>query len=153
MKKQFPSLLSFISIAFLVILGCKKDDAPAPAPPPTKTQLISQSSWKFDHASASIVGDISNRPELACYIDNTMTFSSNLSGTISEGTVICSTPATSPFTWSFQSSETILHLSFTLFAGGSPDFTITTLTATNLGLSQQITLSGIQTTVEVTFKH
>jgi len=104
MKKQFLFLLSLISISFLVITGCKKDDAPPPAP--TKTQLIAQSSWKFDHATASIVGDISTRPELACYIDNTMTFSSNLSGTINEGAVVCSTPAPPNFTWSFQSSDT-----------------------------------------------
>jgi len=151
MQKQFLPVLSIIAIAFLFITGCGKDDAPPP--PPTKTQMIAQGSWKFDHATASIIGDISNRPELACYIDNTMTFSANLSGTISEGAVVCSTPAPPTFTWSFQTNETILHLSFTLFNGGSPDFTITALTATNLSLSQQITINGFPTTVEVTFKH
>jgi len=152
MRKQLLQL-SFIAFALIFIAGCGKDkDDPAPAK--TKTELITQGSWKFQSASSSLVGDISNQSVIACYTDNVMTFATNLSGTISEGTVICTSPAPSTFTWAFQTSETILHLSFTLFAGGSPDFTIVSLNETNLVLSQSVTFPGYPAqTITVTFKH
>ena len=153
MQKQSTPLLSFIAIAFLLLAGCGKDDAP-PAPAKTKTELISQGSWKFQSANSSLLGDISGNPLLACYVDNVMTFAANGNGSISEGTVSCSTALPSSFTWAFQSSETMLHLNFTLFNGGSPDFTINSLTETNLVLSQQVTQAPYPTqTITVTFKH
>lgn len=151
MRKQLL-LLFFITTGFFLITGCEKDKDPAPQK--TKTELITSGSWKFEKATASGIGDISAHPSLACYIDNTMTFSSNLTGTISEGANVCTSPAPATFTWAFQSNETILHLNFTLFAGGSPDFTIVSLTETNLVLSQTMTIAPYPaTTIEVTFKH
>lgn len=152
MRKQLLLTSSILTIAFLIITGCGKEKNPAPAK--TKTELLTQASWKFDKATASGVGDISTNPLLACYVDNTISFASNLSGTINEGTVVCSTPAPATFTWAFQSSETVLQLSFTLFPGGSPDFTIVSITGTNLVLSQLMTIAPYPaTTIEVTFKH
>ncbi|HET6995143.1 MAG TPA: lipocalin family protein [Chitinophagaceae bacterium] len=153
MQKQFTPLLSVIAVAFLLMTGCGKDDPP-PAPAKTKTELISQGSWKFQSANSSLLGDISNNPLLACYVDNVMTFSTNGTGGISEGTVSCSTALPSSFTWAFQTNETLLHLNFTLFPGGSPDFTINSLTESNLVLSQQVTQAPYPTqTITVTFKH
>jgi hypothetical protein len=151
MRKQLLHL-SFIVLALVFISGCGKDNDPAPAQK-TKTELITQSPWKFQSASSSLLGDISTYPQLACYVDNVMTLSANLSGTIAEGTVVCTSPAPTPFTWGFLNNETTLHLSFTLFAGGSPDFTIGSLTETNLVLSQSVTFSGVPQTITVTFKH
>lgn len=152
MRKQLLQL-SFIALALIFISGCGKDkDDPAPAK--TKTELITTGSWKFQSASSSLAGDISSYPQLACYTDNTMTFATNLSGTIAEGANVCTSPAPATFTWSFQTSETILHLSFTLFAGGSPDFTIVSINETNLVLSQSVTFPGFPAQViTVTFKH
>jgi len=146
-------LLSFIAVSFSLIPGCGKDDDPVPPPAKTKTELISTGTWKFEKAMAGTI-DISAQPALACYIDNTMTFSSNLTGTISEGTTVCTSPAPSTFVWAFQTNETILHLDFILFTGGSPDFTIVSLTETNLVLSQTMTIAPYPaTTITVTFKH
>lgn len=151
MRKQTITL-SFFALVFFLITSCGKDKDFTPTK--TKTELICSGTWKFDKATASGVGDISSQPALACYVDNTMTFSSNLTGTISEGANVCTTPAPANFTWSFLSSETILRLSFTLFTGGSPDFTIVSLSETSMVLSQTMTIAPYPaTTIEVTFKH
>lgn len=152
MKNQYLSFL-FVSILFVFVSSCDKKDDPAPAPK-TKTELLTQGSWKFQSANSSLLGDISTNPLLACYVDNVMTFASNLTGTIDEGALSCTTPAPATFTWAFQSDETILHLSFTLFTGGSPDFTIVSLTETNFVASQLVTFPGYPAqTITVTFKH
>lgn len=133
-----------------VIAGCKKSSHTK-----TKTELITQSSWKFDHATASGFGDISAQIP-ACYKDNVVVFASNGTGTVDESTNVCSPAAPSSFTWSFQSNETMLHLSAALFSGGSGDFTIVSLTETNLVVSQMVILpppNSIQVNAEFTFKH
>lgn len=152
MKKHFTYLFAIYTLIIIALPACNKGgDDPGP-PAPTKTDHITKSTWKFEKATASGI-DVSTNPLIACYVDNTITFSSNLTGTISEGAVSCTPAAPTTFTWSFQSSETMLRLSFTLFTGGSPDFTIVKLDGTNLVVSQAATLGGMPTTIEVTFKH
>lgn len=151
MRKQLLSLSTLIVAAFVLFPGCDKKDNPIVVK--TKTELITTNNWKFDNASASGL-DVSSHPSLACYVDNVMTFATNGTGTISEGAVVCTTPAPANFNWSFQSGESILRFDFTLFPGGSPDFTIVSLTETNLVLSQTMTFGGFPPTlVQVTFKH
>jgi hypothetical protein len=153
MQKKIILLSCIFAFFLLINSSCSKNDDSTPTAK-TKTELITLSSWKFDKATASGAGDISTNPSLACYIDNILAFSSNLSGTINEGANVCTTPAPASFTWSFQNSETLLRLSFTLFPGGSPDFTIISLNETSLVLSQQMTIAPYPTTtIEVTFKH
>jgi hypothetical protein len=155
MQKKLILLSGIFAFFLLINSSCSKNDDSTPTAK-TKTELITLSPWKFDKATASVAGDISTNPFLACYTDNILAFSSNLSGTINEGANVCTTPAPASFTWSFQNSETLLRFSFTLFPGGSPDFTIVSLTETNIVLSQQMTIPGppsITTTVEITFKH
>ena len=121
----------------------------------TKTELITQSSWKLDHATAAGFGDITAQIP-ACYKDNVVAFVSNGTGTVDESTNVCSPSNAGSFTWSFQSNETMLHLSTTLFSGGSGDFTIVSLTETNLVVSQTVILPpppGVQVAAEFTFKH
>jgi hypothetical protein len=149
--KPLKSILAIFLLPIFFFSACSKSSENPP--PKTKTELLTQGSWKFDHAMAGTT-DISSAPPLACYTDNTMTFSTNLTGTITEGANVCATPAPSTFTWSFQNNETTLRFSFTLIQGGSQDFTIVSLTETNLVLSQQMTIAPLPpTTVEVTFKH
>src|SRR5258705_2248142 len=113
MQKQFFAALSLIAISFLFITGCGKDEVP---PQPTKTQLITQSSWKFDHATAGGT-DISAQIN-ACFKDNIATFTSAGNMTLDESTTVCSPSYAGAYTWSFQSSETILHLSAPIITGG-----------------------------------
>ena len=150
MQKQILSLLSILAIGVVISTGCGKDDPP---PAPTKTQLITQSSWKFDKATAMGI-DISAQVN-ACFKDNIATFTSAGNMTLDESTTVCTpTSYAGSYTWSFQSGETILHLSAPIFTGGSSDFTIVSITSTSMVLSQVMTVApNPPTTVQVTFKH
>jgi len=142
-------LASVLCYTVLLFTNCDKNDDPPPPAPKTKTELISQGTWKFSTAFAGST-DVSNAPQLACFKDNIITFSTNLTGNINEGTNICSPTTAGSFTWNFASSETILHISTVLITGGSNDFTLVSLTATQLVVSQNYPPIG---TVTVTFIH
>ena len=149
MRKQLFLTTCLITLTFVFITACQKDEAP---PAKTKTELITQSSWKFDHATAGGI-DISGSIN-ACFKDNIAAFVSAGTMTLDESANICSPSYAGSYTWTFQTSETILHLSAPIFPGGSGDFTIVSITETNLVLSQVMTVGGgPPTTVEVTFKH
>ena len=140
-----------LAILFLgAFSACKKDNKDNPK---TNTDLITQASWKFSAASASGFGDISSQiPD--CYKDNTYTFVSDGSGTINESTNVCSPSTAGAFTWNFTNNETGLHISTTLFQNGTSDFTIISLTETNLIVSQTMTVAPLPpTTVQITFVH
>jgi hypothetical protein len=84
----------------------------------------------------------------------TITFSTALTFTNSEGAVVCS--ASSPGgTWSFQSSETQLVLSAPLLPGSANTFTLVSLNETNLVVSQNVVIQvGVPAIpVTFTFKH
>jgi len=151
MKKQFYSLAIPALFSLLIFTSCSKND-PAPALK-TKTELLTSSSWKF---SAATVGgtDVSGFLQ-ACQKDNILTFTPAGTGTLDEGPTKCngSDPQTNPFTWNFLTNETQLFISATLFTGGSSTFTLVTLSATQLVLSQNITVSGSTQNAVVTFIH
>jgi hypothetical protein len=136
----------------LLFTNCNKNDTPAPAQP-TKTELITKSSWKFSSAKAGGIDVTAQIP--ACFKDNTMTFVTGGTGTISEGATICSPAAPATFTWAFQTSETQLNLNTPIITGGSGLFTIVSLTDVNLVVSQNITIPPSVTpiNVELTFIH
>jgi hypothetical protein len=160
MKKHLLSFAFLTAIFATLLPGCSKegdDDNPSE----TKTELLVKSNWKFDKAEAAPVGNISSYLD-ACLKDNLLSFSASSStatsgnGTVDEGPDKCddSGPQTAPFTWELINNGATLRSSVVLFAGGSTDFNIVTLNATNLVLSQQMTLSGLpSTTVTVTLKH
>lgn len=155
MKKQVYRWSAILSVfAVLGIIGCNKDNGDDTPPPKTNTENISASSWKFQSASAAGT-DISSNPQLACFVDNVITFNSSLTGNIDEATVICAPSTAGAFTWSFQASETMIQLSTALFTGGSNTFTIVTLNGTNLVLSQNVVIPPSVTAipVTVTLKH
>jgi hypothetical protein len=138
----------------LTFLSCQKDNDSTPAPK-TKTQLLTQSSWTFDKATAGTFGDVSAQIP-ACYKDNLITFVSNGTGNVNEGANVCVPSTAGAFTWAFQSNETMLNISATLFPGGSSTFTLVSLTETNLVISQPVTLPppiSATVTVEFTLKH
>ncbi len=152
MKKYFFAPIAFSILISAFLVSCQKEDNTPP--PKTKTELISQSTWKF---SAATVGgsDVSGFLQ-TCQKDNILTFAATGgTGTLDEGPTKCNSgdPQTRPFTWNFLNNETELFISATLFTGGSSTFTLVTLTETQLVVSQVITVSGTAQTAIVTFVH
>ena len=152
MKKQI--LHFFVAACFITLIStsCNKDDNNT-TPAKTKTQLITQGSWSFDKAFSGSTDISSSVP--ACYKDNVVTFTSSTNGTV-QNTVVCTptdnTPAT--FTWSWQSSETVLRLSAPLFPGGTGDFNLISLTETALVVEQTVTFPpNPPTSVTFHYKH
>ena len=83
-----------------------------------------------------------------------MVFVANGTGTISEGANVCAPAAPSNFTWTFQNNGTEINMSTPIVSGGSNVFTIVTLNATNLVVSQTMTIApNPPTNVELTFIH
>jgi hypothetical protein len=151
MKNKILPILGLFILS-LFFFNCHKDNNNNP-PPKTKTELITQSTWKLSTVSAAGFGDITAQIP-ACYKDNIYTFASNGSGSVNESTTVCSPTTAGPFTWSFMNNETTLHISTTLFTGGSSDFSLVTLNETNLVISQVMTIAPLpSTTVTFTFIH
>jgi hypothetical protein len=147
MKKNIFFSATFFTVALFLFTACEKNDNTTPAK--TKTQLLTSSSWKFQSASASGT-DISNNPSITCIKDDVITFSAALTGTITEGTIVCNPTTASNFTWSLQSNETLLVMSSGVFPGGSGTFTINELTETSLKISQNVTFGTPPITALVT---
>jgi hypothetical protein len=147
MKKQIRFLGILIAANFFIFSSCHKTDT-TPAPK-TKTQLLSQSTWKFQSASASGT-DITNNPAIACIKDDIITFASAGTGNINDGAIVCVPTTSGNFTWNFQNSETTLVMSTILLPGGSGTFTIGTLNETTLTVSQNVLIPPILTPIPVT---
>ena len=149
MKTIYSIAISSLMLVVLMSGNCSKDETP----PATKTEMISSSSWKFEKATASGF-DITAQVD-ACIKDNIITFSTNGTGIIAEGPIVCIPPTASAFNWSFQTNETVLSLSTPLITGGSGNFNIVTLNQTNLVISQDMIIPPNPTavTVVITFKH
>ena len=147
-----PILASVFCFTALIFSSCDKNETPTP-PPPSKTDYVAKSTWKFSSAKANGTDVTSQIP--ACFKDNTITFVANGTGTISEGANVCSPAAPASFTWTFQSSETQINLSTPLFTGGSGLFTIVSLSDVTLVVSQNMTIppSTTPVNVEITFIH
>lgn len=141
-KQLFTLILSAVLIAGST--GCQKD-AEAPK---TKTQLLTQASWKFSTASASGT-DITNNPAITCVKDDVITFTASNTGTITEGTVICSPTTAGSFTWSLISSETQLQMSSGIYPNGNGLFTITALTETSLTITQDVVIPPSSSAIPV----
>ncbi len=150
MKKQFFLLLTALSLSLFIFSGCDKDEEVVPK---TRTELITMGSWKFATALVGTTDVSASLP--TCQKDNIMTFLAALTGNVDEGLTKCNVGdmQTNPFTWSFQSGETVLNISTILFAGGSNNFNIVAINQFQLVLSQTITVSGTPQNVVVTFLH
>jgi hypothetical protein len=148
MQKQLIQICSILCVTYLFVTACGKDSIKVK----TKTELISQPSWKFEKAFAGGADITASAP--VCLKDNILVFFANGTATVDEATSVCSPSYAGSYTWSFQSNETIIHLSAPLFPGGSNDFTLVSVTETNLVISQVMTIPPYPATnVEVTFKH
>ena len=147
MKKHIASLVTCLAVILVFLPACGKYDNP---PQKTNTEKLSASSWTLFSASASGT-DVTNNPYLACFKDNTVTFTANGSFTVVENAVVCNPTTAGTFTWSFQTNETVLVLSAPLFPGGSGTFNIVSLTETELVVSQNVTIPPSPTAILVVF--
>ncbi|HEY5969403.1 MAG TPA: lipocalin family protein [Chitinophagaceae bacterium] len=144
-KLAFFAILCFTALTFS---SCDKEDNP----PPSNTDYITKSSWKFSSAKAG-GSDVTGQVP-ACFKDNTMLFVANGTGTINENTTVCSPASPSNFTWVFQNNGTEINLSTPIVSGGSGVFTIVLLNDVSLVVSQTMTIAPFPaTTVELTFIH
>lgn len=147
----------FILAASFLLLSCKKDSNSSTG----KTDQISSADWKYDNggigdASGNILVSFTTLGTIpTCSLDNTIHFNSNGSGTVAENTNVCSgAPATTSFTWSFGSNETILNVSSGAIAGIGGNFKIKTLSSTQLSLLKDTTVTGYgSVTAIVNLKH
>ena len=158
MKKRLISLTSLVILVAILHISCSKEDDAAPAAK-TKTELLTKATWKFEKAEAAIFGDISGNIE-DCNKDNTITFTSTANnkgtGIADEGATKCNgaNPQSTTFNWTLENNETKLVSDKPLFPGGSGEFTLVSLTETNLVVSQQMTIPPAPTTmVTITLKH
>ena len=144
-RRSIFAVICFVAISFS---SCDKNDNP----PPSNTDHITKSPWKFSAAKAGGIDVTAQVP--ACFKDNTMVFAANGTGTISEGSNVCAPPSPSSFTWTFQNNGTELNMSTPIVSGGSGVFTIVTLNDVILTVSQTMTIApNPPTTVELTFIH
>ena len=151
MKLKILSIFTLAISSLFVFSACEED--PDPPPQKTKTQLVSQSDWKFQSATYGGV-DISSNPQIACFVDNIFTVSANGTGAVNEGAVTCNPSTAGPFTWNFQTNETEIFISKALVTGGSNVWSLVTLTETNLVISQTVTLPPAPAALLViTFRH
>ena len=144
-KLAFFAILCFTALTFS---SCDKEDNP----PPSNTDYITKSSWKFSSAKASGMDVTAQVP--ACFKDNTITFVANGTGTINESTNICTPASPATFTWVFQTNGTEINLNTPLVSGGSGVFKIVLLNDVSMVVSQNITIAPAPSTnVELTFIH
>ena|SRR5688572_27177225 len=142
----------------VLITACDKDDDE-----PTKTELLTSGSWKFNDGGIDIDNngaiDLAFGPGTlpACLIDNSGTFNTNGTGVNDEGLTKCmpTDPQSTNFNWSFQSNETVLSISGSGVLGISGQFKVLDLTDSKLTLSKDTTLTGFPSSVGliVNLKH
>jgi len=141
----------FIALCFTTLFfsNCDKTDEA----PPTNTDYITKSSWKFDKAMSG-GADVSAFVN-TCYKDNTMIFQSNGNGTLDEGATKCNAadPQTANFTWNFTNNGSTLNVTGGIFAGQSGALTVVTLNDTQMILQGTFSTSSGNVTGQIYFKH
>jgi hypothetical protein len=159
MKKY---VLSVLAIGF-IIYGCKKDDDDDKDVTKERVLLVTSSTWKYDTVGLETNKD--GKPDqpltgitlLPCDTDNTITFKSDSTGTLSEGATKCnsSDPNTTPFTWYFKEKGTILYTPNDVFGNGyTGDFKVGEITTSRLRVIKDVTAPPFGTfTVVLDLKH
>lgn len=141
-----PNVMKYLFLslcACCLFIACKKnDDKPKE---PTKTELLTSQSWKYESGGVDQNRDGTIDLTFAstgylqpCILDNTGTFSVNGTGIADEGATKCAPadPQTTAFTWSFQNNETEMNILGPGLFGLGGKFNVKTLTATSLSISK-----------------
>lgn len=150
MKRYSWPLVLFAFATLIIFISCDPDEPQAP----TQTELLASGTWKFQSATYAGI-DISTQPQIACFVDNTLTFTASNAYTVTEGTVICAPSTAGNGTWAFKPVDS-LQFSTSLVPGVSAgSFKLVSLTAANLVLGQSVAIAPSPTAqpLVITFKH
>ena len=147
MKKSI--VFALVLSGSVMFMGCKKkkDEEPAPAAK-SKTELLTANSWIVSASTADksvdYDGDGNSSTNVysqmgACEKDDFLSFSNTnnvKTGAYDDGASQCdsSDPQTVSFTWSFNSNETVLTVSF-LGGAYTQEYTVVQLDANTLKVS------------------
>lgn len=147
--KKLPIYL--VVSLFAIVVSCSKKSSG-----PTKAELLVSSPWLFNSTGLDVNKDgfvDTNLPAgylNNCDLDNILTFNADGTGIVDEGALKCDpgNPQTTPFTWTFNSSETIINFPSAVFNNITGDVVIQKLTATELILQKEVNI-GAPTTVNI----
>jgi hypothetical protein len=141
-------VIALVSIGF-IIFSCNKDDDDKKDDLSAKIQLMTSATWKYDTAAIDV--DKNGTPDQAlpagtienCEKDNVITFKSDSTGTLNEGTTKCNStdPQTTSFKWWFKDNGAVLYSPDPIFGGLSGDVKVIELTATKLRVTKEVTVA------------
>ena len=145
--------LFLLSLALVTVGACSKDDDDEQT---SRMELLTSAAWKYENAGIDNNGDgnIDSGLPGGCLEDcetyNTILFNSNGTGTVSEGASKCDPddPQDVQFTWSFNSSQSSINFTDTVFGGITGEVLIKTLTSSKLILAKNIDV-GLPVTIPV----
>ena len=159
MKKITRILLAIVVVTSI---GCKKDDDKSAntAPAKTNTELLTSGPWQINSGTidpalivnGAVITDYFAQLE-PCDQDDLNTFMANGKGLLDEGPLRCdlSDPQTSPFTWTFNSDETIVT---TVDADGEVEnLNIVSLTAVEIIAKSSLEVDSIKYTITYKATH
>jgi hypothetical protein len=155
--KILSSLLLLAGLSACLLSACKKDDSDSE---PNKKDNITAKPWVHESSGVDIDGNntidlplSANVP--ACVLDNVLTFKTDGTATADESATKCDAadPQTTGFNWSFADNEESLVISNYVFAPLNGKFKIKTLTSTNLSVSKDTSVSGLNASIIVNLKH
>ena len=156
-------VFALLSVGGFIIYGCDKDDDDKDVTK-ERVQFITSSSWKYDTIGIDNTGD--GKPDAPvpsqfapqkCDTDNTITFKSDSTGALDEGSTKCSSgdPQTTPFTWWFKDNGSVLYTPDQIFgAGVSGDFKVGEITTSRLRVIKEVSIPfGGSVTLVLDLKH
>jgi hypothetical protein len=148
--KYYKAIL--IVCTALFIFSCKKNDDTSSTP--TNTQLLTSGSWRITSSSFRVGTNDTPLPITSCLTDNLVTFHSDFTGSMTEGTDVCqgSQPTTN-FTWSFANNESALNITGLSINGVSGPFKVVQLTDAALSLGKDTSQLNVSGTIIVNFQH
>ena len=159
MKKKTIATCGIIITAFssLLFTQCKKSNDNS------KSKLLVSASWKYKEGGLDLDNNGTGETPFptgslqACDLDNTVAFKTDTSGVLDEGTTRCdaSSPQTTTFKYTYNTSTNVLNFSTAIFAGISGDVKVLDISSTQLKLSKAVTVTGVPVavTVVVTLVH
>jgi len=143
----------FALLGTFVLFSCSKNNDGGSSTP-TKGQLLTLANWTIESSAFRLGTTDYPLPITSCLSDNIFTFRSDNTGTMNEGTDICSgSQQSTNFTWSFANNETAMNISGVSIAGVSGQFKLVELSTTRLSLGRDTTISSVNGTFIVNFKH
>ncbi len=156
-------VFALLSVGAFIIYGCDKDDDDKDITK-ERVQFITSSSWKYDTIGIDNNGD--GKPDAPlpsqfapqeCETDNTITFKSDSTGLLDEGSLKCDAgdPQTTPFSWWFKENGSVLYSPDQIFGSGiSGDFKVGEITTSRLRVIKDVSFPLVgNVTLVLDLKH